>query len=79
LELIDLVAHLTDGILVLLAESGGGGLLVEISLLEIATKTSQFLLSLLVHLNLGGGGASGLVEALGKLVQADRLNLTGLA
>merc|ERR1719402_274687 len=69
LELIDLVAHLTDGILVLLAESGGGGLLVEAGLLEIATKTSQFLLSLLVHLNLGGGGASGLVEALGKLVQ----------
>merc|ERR1719285_1241348 len=69
LELIDLVAHLADGVLVLLAESGGGGLLVEVGLLEIAAETSQFLLSLLVQLDLGGGGATGLVEALGELVQ----------
>merc|ERR1719177_56555 len=69
LELIDLVAHLTNGILVLLAESGGGGLLVEVGLLEIAAKTSQFLLSLLVQLNLSGGGATGLVELLGELGQ----------
>merc|ERR1740131_522719 len=43
LELIDLVAHFADGVLVLLAESGGGGLLVEVGLLEIAAETSQFL------------------------------------
>merc|ERR1719489_169346 len=69
LELIDLVTHLTDSILVLLAESGGGGLLVEVGLLEIAAETCQLLLSLLVELDLSGGGATGLVEALGKLVQ----------
>merc|ERR1719249_132598 len=69
LELIDLVAHLADGILVLLAEGGGGGLLVEVGLLEVAAKTRQLLLSLLVELNLSGGGATGLVEALGELVQ----------
>merc|ERR1719228_2145623 len=69
LELIDLVAHLADGVLVLLAESGGGGLLVEVGLLKIAAETSQFLLSLLVQLDLSGGGATGLVEALGELVQ----------
>merc|ERR1719489_378690 len=69
LELIDLVTHLTNSILVLLAESGGGGLLVEVGLLEIAAETRQLLLSLLVELDLSGGGATGLVEALGKLVQ----------
>merc|ERR1712142_794434 len=69
LELIDLVAHLTNGILVLLAEGGGGGLLVEVGLLEVTAETSQLLLSLLVELNLSGGGTTGLIETLGKLVQ----------
>merc|ERR1719167_913086 len=69
LKLINLVTHLANGILVLLAEGGGGGLLVEVGLLEIAAETSQFLLSLLVQLDLGGGGATGLIEALGELIQ----------
>merc|ERR1719167_846403 len=69
LELIDLVAHLTNGILVFLAEGGGGGLLVEVGLLEVAAETSQLLLPLLVELDLSGGGTTGLVQALSKLIQ----------
>merc|ERR1719167_312303 len=69
LKLIDLVTHLANGILVLLAEGGGGGLLVEVGLLEVAAETSQLLLSLLVELDLSGGGTTGLIEALGELIQ----------
>merc|ERR1719167_1708340 len=69
LKLINLVTHLANGILVLLAEGGGGGLLVEVGLLEVAAETSQLLLSLLVELDLSGGGTTGLVKALSKLIQ----------
>merc|ERR1719167_333099 len=69
LKLINLVTHLANGILVLLAEGGGGGLLVEVGLLEVAAETSQLLLSLLVELDLSGGGTTGLVKALSKPIQ----------
>merc|ERR1719447_1452014 len=69
LELIDLIAHLRDGIGVLLAEGAGDGLVTDVGLLEVAAELEQLALARLVESGLSGGGAAGVLETLGQLVQ----------
>merc|ERR1719419_1757335 len=69
LELVDLVSHLGDGIGVLLAESAGDGLVPDVGFFEVAAKFEQLALAGLVESGLSGGGATGILETLGELIQ----------
>merc|ERR1719289_176907 len=69
LELVDLVAHLGDGVGVLLAQSAGDGLVPDVGFFEVAAKFEQLALAGLVKSGLSGGGATGILETLGELVQ----------
>merc|ERR1719422_1430521 len=71
-ELLNLLLHLSIGILVLLLQTHNGGLLLDLGLLEVAAQLGHLSLSLLVKLNLGTGGTAGLVQTLAKI-----LKLTG--
>jgi hypothetical protein len=55
-ELVDLVTHLSNGIVVLLPEVGKGGLVLNVGLLEVAAELGELGLSLLVQLDLGSRG-----------------------
>merc|ERR1712079_833707 len=68
-ELLNLFLHLSIGILVLLLKTHDGGLLLDLGLLEVAAQLGHFSLSLLVKLNLGTGGATGLVQTLTKILE----------
>lgn len=57
-------SHLGDGIVVLLAEKGKGGFVVDVSFLEIPTEFAQLGFALLVELDLSGGGTTGFLETL---------------
>ena len=52
LELVDLVGHLVDGILLLLAEARDLGFALQLLFLKIAAEFQQFLFALLVHIDL---------------------------
>merc|ERR1719295_525270 len=69
LELVDLVSHLGDGIGVLLAESAGDGLVANVGFFEVAAEFEQLALAGLVESGLSGGGATGILETLGELIQ----------
>jgi len=69
LKLVDLVALLGEGISALLAESAGGGLVINVDLFEIAVGFEQFTLARLVEGGLGSGGATGVLKTLGELIQ----------
>merc|ERR1719295_2307608 len=69
LELVDLVSHLGDGISVLLAESAGDGLVANVGFFEVAAEFEQLALAGLVKSGLSGGGATGILETLGELIQ----------
>ena len=69
LQLVDLVGQLVLGIGGLLLEGGDGGLVLELVLLEVAAQLEQLSLALLVELDLGSGGAAGLVKALRQVVE----------
>ena len=68
-ELVDLLAHLGDGIVVLLAKVSQGGLMLDVGLLEIAAEFRELSLALLVQLDLSGGGTTGFFQALAKLFE----------
>merc|ERR1719392_463521 len=61
-ELLNLLGHLSNGVLVFLLEAEEGGLLLDVGLLEIAAQLGHLSLTLLVQLDLGGGGSRGLSE-----------------
>merc|ERR1719295_558555 len=69
LELVDLVSHLGDGIGVLLAESASDGLVANVGFFEVAAEFEQLALAGLVESGLSGGGATGILETLGELIQ----------
>merc|ERR1719295_2044014 len=69
LELVDLVSHLSDGISVLLAESASDGLVANVGFFEVAAEFEQLALAGLVKSGLSGGGATGILETLGELIQ----------
>merc|ERR1712012_398309 len=68
-QLLDLLLHLGNGILVLLLQSNNGGLLLDLGLLQVSSQLGDLSLSLLVQLNLGTGGSGGLVETLTETFQ----------
>merc|ERR1719394_1286866 len=68
-QLLNLLLHLGVGILVLLLQSNNGGLLLDLGLLQVSSQLGDFSLSLLVELNLGAGGSTGLIETLTKVLQ----------
>lgn len=64
-----MVGELSDGIGVLLAKASELVLVVEVGLLEVTTELGKLGLTLLVDLNLGGGGTSLFVESLAELLK----------
>jgi hypothetical protein len=64
-----LIAHLGDGVVVLLAERGDLVLVVEVGFVQVAAELGQFGFALLVRLDLGCGGTAGLVQTLAQLFQ----------
>merc|ERR1719367_2539913 len=68
-QLLDLLLHLGNGILVLLLQSNNGGLLLDLGLLQVSPQLGDLSLSLLVQFNLGTGGSGGLVETLTEVLQ----------
>lgn len=68
-EVIDLFAHLSHGIVVLLAKTGEGSLVLDALLLQVATELRQLGLALLVEFNLGSGGTSGFIQTLTELLE----------
>merc|ERR1719336_3771206 len=68
-ELLNLLLHLSIGILVLLLKTHNGGLLLDLGLLEVAAQLGHLSLSLLAKLNLGTGGTAGLVQTLTKILE----------
>merc|ERR1719367_2730082 len=68
-QLLDLLLHLGNGILVLLLKSNNGGLLLDLGLLQVSPQFGHLSLSLLVQLNLGTGGSRGLTKTLTEVLQ----------
>ena len=68
-DLLNLLGHLSNGVLVLLLEADKSGLLLDVGLLELAAELGHLSLTLLVQLNLGRGGSSGLSEALSHVLK----------
>merc|ERR1719295_2143716 len=69
LELVDLVSHLGDGVGVLLAESARNALMANVGFFEVAAEFEQLALAGLVESGLSGGGATGILETLGEVIQ----------
>lgn len=67
--MVELLTHLRDGIVVLLAEVGEGRLVLDVGLLEVATQLAELSLTLLVELDLSGGGTTGFLKALTQLLK----------
>merc|ERR1719394_1448310 len=68
-QLLDLLLHLSNGILVLLLQSNNGGLLLDLGLLQVSPQFGHLSLSLLVQLNLGTGSSRGLTKTLTEVLQ----------
>merc|ERR1719270_734046 len=60
--------HLVSGSALLPLQVGEDGLLLDVGLLHVLAQLVHLRLALLVELNLGGGGAAGLIQTLTKLV-----------
>jgi hypothetical protein len=68
-ELVDLFAHLGDGIVVLLAQAGESALMLDVGLLQVAAELGELSLAFLVELNLGRGGTASLLQTLTDLLE----------
>lgn len=68
LQVVDLLAQLGHAVRLLLAQCGGRGLVVQRGLLQVAPQFEELGFALLVHLDLSGGGSSGLLQPLADLV-----------
>merc|ERR1719422_936171 len=68
-ELLNLLLHLSIGILVLLLQTNNGGLLLDLGLLKVTPQLGHLSLPLLVELNLGTSGTAGLIQALAQVLQ----------
>lgn len=67
--MVDLLGHLSNGIVVLLAEGGKSSLMLNVGLLKIAAEFSELSFTLLVELNLGRGGTTSLIKALAEFLE----------
>jgi len=61
-ELVNLFAHLSNNIVVLLAEVSESSLMLDGGLLEVTTQLRELSLPFLVELDLGGCGATGFLK-----------------
>lgn len=68
-EGVDLLAHLGDGVVVLLAQARQGGLMLNVGLLEVSAELAEFGLALLVQLDLSGSSTAGLLQALAEFLE----------
>merc|ERR1719191_2013639 len=68
IQLVDLLAEVGHGVVVLHPESGQGALLGDVELLQLCLQSGQLSLSLLVELHLGGGVGAGLLQAGGNVL-----------
>lgn len=68
-ELVDLFAHLGNGIVVLLAQVGEDRLVLDVGFLQIAAEFAQLSFALLVQLDLGGSGTAGFLQALAEFLK----------
>lgn len=64
-----MLAHLRNGIVVLLAQVGEGGLVLDVGLLQVAAQLAELSLTLLVKLDLGRGGTTSLFQTLAQLLE----------
>lgn len=71
-EGVDLLAHLGDGVVVLLAQTGQRGLMLDVGLLEIPAELAQLSLALLVQLDLSGSGTASFLQTFTKLFKLAR-------
>merc|ERR1711899_579486 len=68
-QLVNLLRHLSNSILVLPLQVHEGSLLLDVGLLKILPQLIDFSLSLLAELNLSGGGTTSLSQTLTKLLK----------
>merc|ERR1719412_2956678 len=67
-QLVDLLAEVRHGVVVLHPEGGQGALLGDVELLQLGLQSGQLALPLLVELHLGGGVGAGLLQAGGDVL-----------
>merc|ERR1719191_1045147 len=68
IQLVDLLAQVRHGVVVLHPQGGQGALLGDVELLQLGLQSGQLALSLLVELHLGGGVGAGLLQAGGDVL-----------
>lgn len=64
-----MLAHLGHGIVVLFAQDGQRGFVLDVGLLEVPAELAELGLSLLVQLDLSGSGTTSLLQAFTKLFE----------
>ena len=69
LEVVDLFSQLSHAVSLFLAESRRCGLMLQGGLFKVTTQLLELGLALLVHLDLSGGGSSGLLQPLADLLK----------
>ena len=62
-------AHLGDGIVVLLAQVGKDGFVLDVGFLQVAAEFAQLGFALLVQLDLSSGGATGFLQTLAQFLE----------
>merc|ERR1719427_1528868 len=68
-KMVDLVGHFCNSIVVLLAETGKGGFVLDVGLFKITTKLSELSFTFLVKLNLSSSGTTGFFKTVTKIVK----------
>merc|ERR1719225_185487 len=68
IQLVNLLAQVRHGVVVLHPQGGEGALLGDVQLLQLGLQSAQLALSLLVELHLGGGVGAGLLQAGGDVL-----------
>ena len=68
-ELVDLFAHLGNGIVVLLAQVGEDRLVLDVGFLQITAEFAQLGFAFLVQLDLGSSGTTGFLQTLTKFLE----------
>lgn len=68
-QLVDLVTHLGDSVVVLLAQVGQGSFVLNVGFLQVTTKFAHLGFAFFVQLDLSGSGAAGFFQTFAQLFQ----------
>lgn len=68
-QLVDLFAHLGDGIVVLLSEVGEGAFVLDIGFLQVPSELGQFGFTLLIQFDLGRSGSTRFLQTLAEFLE----------